>query len=173
VCVCVDYGAWVFVLFTLLRPKPCAPRQPTDTMISYAFFTARSEQQWEGLRAEEAGKKRRNGEKEKEKEKERTKERGMGVKGKSWITEQPNRVRKIERERTEGGEVLLPVDPHQGWWLINRIFFLNLPSWLPLAWQLSIRAPLVSRAAVYCRRLMLSFPSQFRLERYQERSHSQ
>jgi len=100
VCVCVDYGAWVFVLFTLLRPKPCAPRQPTDTMISYAFFTARSEQQWEGLRAEEAGKKRRNGEKEKEKEKERTKERGMGVKGKSWITAKQS---EKDRERENGG----------------------------------------------------------------------
>lgn len=81
--------------------------------------------------------------------------------------------------RTPSTPTSLPLPFLEDKWLMvsKQCFFpslsQNLPSWLPLGWQLSIRAPLVWRTALYCRQLMLSFCSQIRLECYHERSNSQ
>lgn len=93
-------------------------------------------------------------------------------------------LRERERERRGrgcGASSYLPPSPpflEDKWLMVYKQCFFsslsqNLPSWLPLGWQLSIRAPLVWRTALYCRQLMLSFRSQFRLERYHECSNSQ
>lgn len=120
--------------------------------------------------------------KKKKKESRRERKRKKQVdKQESW------RKRETEDEvGMEGGEFELPHPPppsplpflEDKWLMVYKQCFFsslsqNLPSWLPLGWQLSIRAPLVWRTALYCRQLMLSFRSQIRLERYHERSNSQ